>query len=72
MGGNTHAWSHPAVIASGTTSAIATCILIRVEARVDMPILQVKLISKSPIRNILLAGFLLNMINHTVKSAPNI
>ncbi|CZT23860.1 uncharacterized protein RCC_09575 [Ramularia collo-cygni] len=65
LGGNTFPWTHPTVISTGVTFAIAGFILWRHEMAVEMPVLHVQLICKSPIWNFLLAGFLLNMINHT-------
>lgn len=45
---------------------LVTSILLRHESKIEKPVLQVQLIRQTPIWNFLLAGFLLNMINHTV------
>jgi hypothetical protein len=66
MGGNTHPWTHPAVMSVGAVFLISTLILLRNEAGADMPVLNLRLVRKTPVWNFLLAGFLLNMINHTV------
>jgi hypothetical protein len=66
MGGNVYPWlSFPCMVA-GIGLLITTCVLIRVESTRDNPIIEVRMVCRYPVRNLMLTGLLLNMINYIV------
>jgi len=66
IGGNVYPWlSFPCMVA-GIGLLITTYILIRVESNRDNPIIEVRMVCSYPVRNLMLTGLLLNMINYIV------
>lgn len=51
---------------AGIGLLITTCVLIRVESTRDNPIIEVRMVCSYPVRNLMLTGLLLNMINYIV------
>lgn len=72
MGGDSYPWTHPAVLSAGVAFLVSTVILLQLESRAEKPLLHVRLLCSFPVRNILVVGFLLNMINYTASYLPRL
>ena len=66
LGGNVYAWTHPLVLASLAVAVVAAAALVRVEARSELPVMPIKMLSSRPRANLVFHNFFANVAAHTI------